>query len=833
MTGKRAAFGAFKFTNALSNFSAAGGAIAKNANKPKVLIVNHGFPPFFNGGSEVYTQTMALEMLKSGMVAEVNIMARELDPFRPDFEIRRNVESSLPVHFLNYPREAPYFSPLSTGVDGAFRELLRELKPDVVHFHHLNHLSLNLPSIAKEETGSKVVYTLHDYWLMCPRGQFLMVGTAAEAPWRQCNKQENEKCAAYCYVNRYGTGDKANKPSELKYWTEWIGRRMKAVHGACESVDAFLAPSRYLQDKFINKFHLPANKVQLHAYGFDRARLKGRQRETSEGGGAPLVFAYIGRHQPAKGINLLIEAALKMISDEPALLGQFEVRIFGREELHMTKALQRQIDEALPGGAAARVFHWHPEYNNFNIVSSVFNKVDIIVVPSIWEENSPLVIHEAQQCRVPVITSEEGGMGELVKKEVNGLTFRHRDSGSLAAAMLQALKQPSKVISLGERGYIFSESGDVPCIVEDVKKTLELYKRLMKGVAMDEKTLGTPTGRLDGLPRPIAPLKAPWRITFDTNPDDCNFQCTMCEQHSEYSPHQKDRKAKGIRRRRMDIDLIERTLEDMAPLGTREAIPTTMGEPLMYKEFPKFIDLCSGSVKMNLTTNGSFFPPSGKTVSQWAELIAPVTVDVKISWNGSTQNTQQKIMKNSNLDTQKRNLKEFINVRDRVASEGGNYCSVTLQLTFMEQNLSEIPDIVRFAIECGCDRVKGHHLWAHFTEIEGEDLRRSKASIDRWNRIAAQCRDYASAHPLKNMKRLRLDNFFALDHSASAEQGDKITEQTNSPIHPEAVCPFLGKEAWVNHEGRFDPCCAPDEQRKSLGDFGNINEPGNSLMEIW
>ena len=53
---------------------------------------------------------------------------------------------------------------------------------------------------------------------------------------------------------------------------------------------------------------------------------------------------------------------------------------------------------------------WRPEYKNAEIVSRVFNHVDCIVVPSIWDENSPLVIHEAQQCRVPVITADRGGM---------------------------------------------------------------------------------------------------------------------------------------------------------------------------------------------------------------------------------------------------------------------------------------------------------------------------------------------------------------------------------------------------------------------------------------
>ena len=49
--------------------------------------------------------------------------------------------------------------------------------------------------------------------------------------------------------------------------------------------------------------------------------------------------------------------------------------------------------------------------------------------------------------------------------------------------------------------------------------------------------------------------------------------------------------------------------------------------------------------------------------------------------------------------------------------------------------------------------------------------------------------------------------------------------------NPDAVCPFLGEEAWVNWEGRFDPCCAPDEERKGLGSFGIVGEAG--LMAIW
>ena len=85
---------------------------------------------------------------------------------------------------------------------------------------------------------------------------------------------------------------------------------------------------------------------------------------------------------------------------------------------------------------------------------------------------------------------------------------------------------------------------------------------------------------------------------------------------------------------------------------------------------------------------------------------------VQISWNGATAETQERIMKNSKLATQLSNLRTFIGVRDEVAAAGGNRCNVTLQVTFMEQNLNEMPAIVKLAIDHQCDRVKGHHLWS-------------------------------------------------------------------------------------------------------------------------
>jgi MoaA/NifB/PqqE/SkfB family radical SAM enzyme len=309
----------------------------------------------------------------------------------------------------------------------------------------------------------------------------------------------------------------------------------------------------------------------------------------------------------------------------------------------------------------------------------------------------------------------------------------------------------------------------------------------------------------------------PWRITFDTNPDDCNLKCIMCEEHSIYSTCQKNRREAGKPRRRMDIDLIRKVLSESKGTPLKEIIPSTMGEPLLYRHFEEIIELCKDyGVKLNLTTNGTF-PKYG--AKGWAEKIVPIASDVKISWNGASKKTSELIMIGSNFESRLQNVKDFIAVRDTIAHAGGNYCRVTFQLTFVEIGLREIPDVVKLAISLGVDRVKGHHLWVFTPEMEEQNMRRSPESIERWNRIAEEVLAIADNTPLANGKKILIENIYPLATTANKE------------LIPDGKCPFLGKEAWVSATGRFGPCCAPDADRMTLGDFGNVQE--RKLSDIW
>ena len=751
----------------------------------RVLQVIHGYPMRFNAGSEVYTQALAQGL---SWRHEIRVFTRAENPFAPEAALTTEFDADDPrvqLQLVNLPNSRDRYR--REGVDDRFQEVLADFKPDVVHIGHLNHLSTSLVDVAHAR-GIPIVFTLHDFWLMCPRGQFLQNSASSpSSPLALCDGQEDRKCAESCY-SRYFSGSPEEREQDVAHWTSWVAGRMAHVRQLIEKVDIFIAPSKYLLGRFRDEFRVPARKLVFLDYGFDHKRLAGRVRQQE----ADFVFGYIGTHTPAKGIHQLLEA-FGRLSGTPRL------RIWGRPRGETPEALYA-LARALPGDAASRV-EWLPEYPNKDIVRDVFNRVDAIVVPSIWAENSPLVIHEAQQARVPVITADVGGMAEYVANEVNGLLFRHRNVQSLAEAMSRLSSDRTRAQELGQRGYLHSVTGDVPEMSEHVRHVEQLYAR-----AIRERRASR---------RPTKP--GPWRVTFDTNPDECNLKCVMCEEHSPHSLKQAQRVAARKPKRRMPIELVTRVLEDLRDTPLREVIPSTMGEPLLYEDFEAIIELCmKHGLLMNLTTNGTF-PRLG--AKAWARKLVPILSDVKVSWNGATKGTQEAIMLGSRFERSMENLRVLVRERDDYAMRFGHRARITMQLTFLESNVSELPGMVKLAIAEGVDRVKGHHLWAHFDDIKTLSMRRSPESIVRWNAAVRAARAIVEQHPLPDGRKLLLENIHELEAAAVGDMA------------PGARCPFLGQEAWVSAEGRFDPCCAPDEQRRSLGDFGVLH--GMSIREVW
>ncbi|NOQ28115.1 MAG: radical SAM protein [Bacteroidales bacterium] len=308
-----------------------------------------------------------------------------------------------------------------------------------------------------------------------------------------------------------------------------------------------------------------------------------------------------------------------------------------------------------------------------------------------------------------------------------------------------------------------------------------------------------------------------YRLTLDTNPEDCNLKCIMCEEHSRYSNFKKELfETTGIKARRMPSGWIDKIFKEAKDLGVEEIIPSTMGEPLLYKEIDKFFQLAKKyNIKINLTTNGTF---PNKNVKEWAKLIIPVTSDTKISLNGATKDIAESIMQGLTFNEHISNLKSFIEYRDFHYKMSGFYSRITLQLTFMQTNMHQLPEIIRLAANLGVDRVKGHHLWTHFDEIKDLSFKKDEKSIRDWNSTVDKAIEAVECFRKPNGDKILL------------EQIDYLNTKETSSIPENYGCPFLGKELWISAIGKISPCCAPDKERDSLGDFGNY--PNKTFKEV-
>ncbi len=103
-------------------------------------------------------------------------------------------------------------------------------------------------------------------------------------------------------------------------------------------------------------------------------------------------------------------------------------------------------------------------------VSRVLRELDVVVVPSLWYENSPNVILEAFAHRTPVIASDLGGMAELVEEGGNGLRFPPGEAASLAVALRRLIEEPRLLARL--RAGI----GPVKTVAEEMAELLTIYR---------------------------------------------------------------------------------------------------------------------------------------------------------------------------------------------------------------------------------------------------------------------------------------------------------------------------------------------------------------------
>jgi glycosyltransferase involved in cell wall biosynthesis len=201
-----------------------------------------------------------------------------------------------------------------------------------------------------------------------------------------------------------------------------------------EHVHLFLSPSDFLRRQFV-EWGFPADKVRHVRTGVDTRAFHYVRRVPR---GERLRVAFVGTLAPAKGPHLLLEA-WGMLAPGQRALG--ELKLFGPDRHHpeYQRLLAKQaagVGAAL-GGPLTRAG-----------VIALLCETDLLVVPSVWYENAPLVILEAIACRTPLLVADLGGMAELVEEGVTGYHFETGSAGDLAAKLTRFLEHPERLDGL-------------------------------------------------------------------------------------------------------------------------------------------------------------------------------------------------------------------------------------------------------------------------------------------------------------------------------------------------------------------------------------------------
>jgi len=432
----------------------------------KILYVVHQFFPRHVTGTETYTFELAASVKKLGHRVGVLCCEHGFSEGVPDGGVLRDEYGGLPVtRFCCNPRKwkrpelCEYFNPEFGRMSLDF---FREEKPDLVHFTHNSLLSTSVIDSAKE-LRIPTVLTLTDFWYICPQMQLLRANGQCEGP------RGDLRCLDCFYLANVGSDVTAPLrrllPAPLRRKAEALREvvrkkiiitlkgkdkfnraildRPDFLKQKMGLIDVVIAPTKFLRDMFV-KAGYEKERFRLINFGINLDLLHGKEKAAS----ALLRVGFIGTLREHKGAHILLEALAEISCDD------VEVQIYGSREQYPEYAAR--LKSLAAADERVRFCGTFPREE----IGNVFANIDVLVMPSLWHENSPLTLLYALASRIPVIASDSGGLVEFIKDGVNGLLFKKGDSAALSAHIkhlaadrdcLKRMSQtPLSVKSIGE-----------------------------------------------------------------------------------------------------------------------------------------------------------------------------------------------------------------------------------------------------------------------------------------------------------------------------------------------------------------------------------------------
>lgn len=383
----------------------------------RLLILSQSHPMVSNGGGELAAwrlfdefrarpgwQAWLLGCSRGGGAQRLG------SPITQPFSAEEFLYAADGFDWFKFANPDPAFPP-------AFEDILRTLRPDVVHFHHYMNIGLEAILIARRTLPeARIVLTLHEFGAICHHmGQMVtrpgLTLCHAASP-RACHRCFPEISLADFFLR------------------ETYVKRFFAL------VDRFIAPSHFLAERFV-AWGIPAERMTV---------IENVTAPPSPGPTAPrppdgvLRVGFFGQITPLKGVTVLLAAASLLDRDDTPV--SFDIHgDYSNQAAEFQTEIRTRLAEAPPNT------RFHGPYDNER-VDALMRDCDAILVPSIWWENAPVVIEEALRNRRPVICSDIGGMVEKVRPGRDGLHFRVGNAASLATLLRSLAEDRTRLDAL-------------------------------------------------------------------------------------------------------------------------------------------------------------------------------------------------------------------------------------------------------------------------------------------------------------------------------------------------------------------------------------------------
>jgi glycosyltransferase involved in cell wall biosynthesis len=439
----------------------------------RIVHVISGYLPHETGGTQIHVRDLSRTLRARG--CEVEIFTRLGGREHDEFALSRSTWEGVPVTRLtNNFDDLDRFERLYTHptIDAQFDTFLEAARPDLVHIHHLSCLSTSMIAVARRRR-LPIVMTLHDYWMVCLRGQRIRPEDLGI-----CDTLDRERCLSCLHRlwphllplpgPRSAWGRLLRRPPALRALHAWEGhvRRMLSM---CQ---ALVVPSRFHGDRFLEWGIDPA-RLFVAPHGFADRGPGNATRQAR----APRHIGFIGTVIPSKGVHVLCDAFNQLARTDLVLHVHGEAPSF-----HGDTGYVERLRQLVRPGLDVR-FHGRYEHRD---LPALLAGLDVLVVPSVWWESFCLTVREGAVSGVPVIASRLGALEEAIDDGL-AVGFRPGDAADLAQVLSRVLRDPIL------RGAMATGGARVMPLEASVTRVEEIYR-----VALSRARDDVPAGDVGG-----------------------------------------------------------------------------------------------------------------------------------------------------------------------------------------------------------------------------------------------------------------------------------------------------------------------------------------------